>query len=95
MAPGYFKQFVLRESAIFLVLLFLGFVIVPIAIYSVGQNVLGEFGGHGYADFFGTLSARIRNGDLIAWFFVLSPYLVWQVLRLTLFAWRASRTPAT
>ena len=44
--------------------------------------------------FFGTLSMKIRGGDRIAWFFVLSPYLVWQLLRLTLFAWRRSGTPA-
>ena len=84
------KQRALRETALFLGLLFLGFVMVPIAIYWVGQNLLGEFGGHGYADFFGNLSAKIRSGDLVAWFFVLSPYLAWQVLRLTLFAWRAN-----
>jgi hypothetical protein len=84
------KQLAIRELALFLGLLFLGLVIMPIAIYWVGQNVLGEFAGYGFADFFGELSANIRGGDLTAWFFVLSPYLVWQVLRLTLVAWRAS-----
>ncbi len=71
-------------------LLFLGFVIMPVAIYWVGQLVLGQFGGHGYADFFGNLSAKIRGGEPVAWFFVLSPYLAWQILRLMLFAWRRS-----
>jgi len=85
-----FKQSALKELALFFGLLFLGFVIVPIAIYWVGQDVLGEFGGHGYSDFFGSLSAKIRGGDPVAWFFVLSPYLAWQVLRLTHFAWRAT-----
>jgi len=84
------KQRILRETALFVGLLFLGFVIAPIAIYIVGPRVLGEFGGNGYGDFFGTLSARIRGGDLAAWFFVLSPWLVWQILRLTLYAWRQS-----
>lgn len=83
------KQLALRETALFLGLLFLGFVIVPIPIYIVGQELLGEFGGDGYGDFFGTLSARIRSGDLVAWFFVLSPYLAWQVMRLSLRAWHA------
>jgi len=86
-------QFVLKESALLLGLVFLGFVIMPIAIYWVGQNVLGEFGGYGYSDFFGSLSAKIRSGDHVAWFFVLSPYLAWQVLRLTFFALRATRKP--
>lgn len=84
------KQVALRESALFLGLLFLGFVIVPIPIYLVGQTLLGEFGGHGYGDFFGTLSSRVRSGDLVAWFFVLSPYLAWQVMRLSIHAWRAA-----
>jgi len=88
-----FKQIALRELALFLVLLFFGFVLVPIAIYLVGQDLLGEFGGHGYGDFFGTLSTKIRSGDTTAWFFVLSPYLVWQTLRLTLHAWRATAVP--
>lgn len=90
MAQATFKRIALREAALFLGLLFLGFVVVPIGIYWVGQEMLGEYGGYGYADFFGTLSARIRAGDLMAWFFVMSPYLVWQTLRLTIFAWRFS-----
>ncbi len=77
-----------REAALFLGLLFLGFVIMPLAIFWVGQRVLGEFGGVGYAEFFGNLSGNIRSGDPIAWFFVLSPYLGWQILRLMRFAWR-------
>ena len=89
------KQVVLKESALFLGMFFLGFVLVPVAIYWVGQDVLGEFGGHGYADFFGSLSAKIRTGDATAWFFVLSPYLAWQILRLTVFAWHATSKPDT
>lgn len=84
------KQAALRETALFLGMLFLGFVLMPIAIYWVGQYVFGNYAGHGYSDFFGTLSAKIRGGDRIAWFFVLSPYFAWQLLRLTLFAWRRS-----
>lgn len=85
------KQTLTREAALFFGLLFIGFVVVPIAIFVVGQRVFGEFGGQGYADFFGTLSAKIRGGEQVAWFFVLSPYLVWQTLRLTLFGWRRTR----
>jgi hypothetical protein len=81
------KQRILKEVALFTGLLFMGFVLMPIAIYWVGQNLLGEYGGQGYGDFFATLSAKIRGGDLTSWFFVLSPYLAWQLLRLTFFAW--------
>ena len=82
------KQIILNEAALFLGLLFLGFVLVPIAIYLVGPQLIGEFGGHGYGEFFGEISGKIRSGDLAAWFFVLAPWLAWQVLRLTVYAWR-------
>ncbi len=82
------KQAALKETALFLGLLFFGFVLMPIAIYWVGQHVFGSYGGYGFSDFFGTLSENIRSGDRTAWFFVLSPYLGWQLLRLTLLAWR-------
>lgn len=87
------KQIALKEAALFLVLLFFGFVLMPIGIYLVGQKVFGDYGGYGYADFFGILSGKIRSGELVAWFLVLSPYLVWQITRTTIFGWRwASRT---
>jgi len=82
------KQRILKEAALFTGLLFVGLVLMPIAIYWVGQNVFGEYGGQGYSDFFGTLSTKIRGGEFVSWFFVLSPYLAWQLLRLTSFAWR-------
>ena len=73
----------------FAILLFAGFVLLPIAIWFVGKAVFGAYGGAGYADFFGTLSGKIRSGDLVAWFLVLSPYFVWQCLRLMVFGWRS------
>lgn len=72
-------------------LLFFGLVLMPIGIFVIGQEIFGAYGGHGYGDFFGTLSAKLRSGDLVAWFLVSSPYLAWQVLRLMAFAWRRTR----
>ena len=63
MSPGSPKNTVLRELAIFLCLLFAGLVLVPIAIYWIGPRLLGDFGGYGFADFFGSLSARLRGGE--------------------------------
>ena len=79
-----------KEVFLFLALLFFGLVMMPIGIWFVGKAVFGEYGGAGYADFFGTLSAKIRAGDTVAWFLVLSPWIVWQILRLAAFAWRAA-----
>ena len=78
-----------KELALFFGLLFVGLVLLPIGIYQVGQSVFGDYGGSGYADFFGTLSRKVRSGDIVACFLVLSPYLGWQTLRLLHFGWRA------
>lgn len=86
------KQIALKEVALFLGLLFFGFVLMPIGIYLVGEEIFGDYGGYGYADFFGILSGKIRSGESVAWFLVLSPYLAWQTARLTVLGWRlASR----
>ncbi len=69
-------------------MLFLGLVFLPIAIWFVGNAVFGTYGGTGYSDFFGSLSSRIRSGDAVAWFLVLSPWLGVQVVRLALAGWR-------
>ena len=79
-----------KEGALFAILLFAGFVLLPIAIWFVGKAVFGAYGGAGYADFFGVLSGKIRGGDGVAWFLVLSPYLVWQCLRLMALGWRSA-----
>lgn len=82
------KKKSLRELALFLGLLFFGLVLLPIAIYLVGGKVFGDYGGDGFGGFFGALSGRIRNGEAVTWFLVLSPYLGWQFLRLMMLAWR-------
>ena len=78
-----------KETALFAGLLFFGFVLMPVGIWFIGNAVFGAYGGQGYAEFFGILSGRIRSGDLVAWFLVLSPWLVWQCVRLMAFGWRA------
>ena len=60
------KQIALKEAALFFGLLFFGFVLMPIAIYLVGQEIFGDYGGYGYADFFGNLSGKIRSGEPVA-----------------------------
>lgn len=73
--------------------LFLGLVLLPVAIYLVGQAIFGEYGGAGFGDFYSGLSSRIRGGDAAAWFLVLSPYLGWQTLRLIALGWRLAGRP--
>lgn len=84
-----------KELALFLALFFVGLAVMPFAVYFVGEQLFGDYGGDGYAGFFGTLSEKIRSGDRIAWFLALAPYLVWQILRLTAFGWRMSGRAGT
>lgn len=86
--PPSIARILKKEALLFLALLFVGLVILPILIWFVGSAVFGAYGGAGFADFFGTLSAKIRAGDGIAWFLVLSPWLAWQIVRLAVFGWR-------
>ncbi len=88
------RQVIRKEVALLAGLLFLGLVIMPIGIFWIGQTMFGTYGGHGYGEFFGTISEKIRAGDAVAWFLALAPYLAWQCLRLMLKAWRLLSSPA-
>ena len=84
------RKLITRELGLLVGLLFVGMVLLPVAVYVVGQAIFGEYGGSGYGQFFADLSGRVRAGDAAAWFLVLSPYLGWQTLRLIAFGWRAT-----
>lgn len=91
-----FQRIARRELALFLILLLLGLVLLPLGVFFVGDLVFGDYGPAGFSGFFNTLSGKIRDGDWVAWFLVLSPYLAWQTVRLTAFFWRQlGRKPAT
>lgn len=87
--PKPIRQRATKEVALLVGLLFIGLLVMPIIVYQIGQTVFGTYGGVGFADFFGTLNAKVRDGDTVAWFLVLSPYLGWQCLRLMAFGWRS------
>lgn len=90
------RKAITRETALLLGFLFLGLVLLPVAIYVVGQAIFGDYGGGSYGHFVSELSSRIRGGDIAAWFLVLSPYLGWQTLRLIALGWRSvGRRPET
>lgn len=85
------KQRFLNELALALSLLLAGLVLLPLAIYLTGQSVFGEYGGAGFADFYGRISGELREGRPVVWFLVLSPYLILTLLRLTVWAFQKSR----
>lgn len=77
-----------RESLLFLWLILGGLFILPGLIYIVGNALFGEYGGSGFTAFYGNFHSSLRDGETAVWFLVLTPYLVWQLVRLTLRAFR-------
>ncbi len=46
-------------------------------------------------NFTAVLRQKLRSGDSVAWFLIISPYLGWQCLRLTAFVWRLAAKPGS
>ncbi len=84
------KRVAIREAVVFLSLLLFGVLLLPMAVYFVGQTVFGAYGGSGYGEFFGSLATKLISLEWVAWFLVLSPYLAIQTVRLTWRGWRSS-----
>jgi hypothetical protein len=87
------KRTVIRETVLLVILLLVGLAAIPIAVFWIGSQLLGEFGGTGFAEFFGVLTTKLLEGEPGAWILVLSPYLGIQCLRLASLAWRTGRQP--
>lgn len=78
-----------RETAIAAVALGFGFVVLPFAIFFVGQSVIGDYASDAGAM---TLAETIWRDlfalRLPAWLLVLSPYIMVQLLRWIRRIWR-------
>jgi hypothetical protein len=85
-----FRRILTRETAILLWFALAGIFLLPVAIFLVGQTVFGEYGGGGFGDFYRELHYQLRIGDPVVWYLVSSPYIFWQMLRLTIWAFRRS-----
>ncbi len=81
----------MNELALALSLMFVGLVLLPLAVYLTGQSVFGEYGGAGFSDFYRRLSGEVREGRPVVWFLVLSPYLIFMLLRFTFRAFLRTR----
>ena len=80
---------VLRKELATLVLLgLLGVFFVPLAIYLVGAEIFGDYAGHGFGEFYRDIHSDFRDGQPVVVFLLLSPYLVWQLLRLSFYGFR-------
>jgi len=93
MNAEHLKTTLAREAAWFAGLLFTGLVLLPLAIYLVGNAVFGEYGAGTLGDFYADLLGKFLGGEPAVWFLLLSPYLLWQLCRLTILAFRRTGHP--
>ena len=77
-----------KEIILFIVFLLLGLFLLPFLIYLIGYMVFGDYAGGGFTDLYKDLYIRISRIDPVAWFIILSPYLIWISLRQTLSLYR-------
>lgn len=82
------KGWLKKETAWFVILGFVGLAVLPLCIWFIGQAVFGDYESGGLIGFFGALQRELRQGEPAAWFLLLSPWLVWQLARLTLWGFR-------
>ena len=80
---------ILRVEFATLVLLGLvGVLLLPLMIYLVGGEIFGEYAANGFGDFYRSLHSDLRLGRPVVIFLIISPYFVWQLLRLSFFGFR-------
>ena len=65
-----------------------GLFVLPVAIYFVGQQIIGDYEGDGALGLVLALWTALARAEPVAWILVLSPYFVVQLARLTWKIWR-------
>lgn len=90
--PGWLR----RELIIAGVFILMGAILLPIAIYLIGQSLLGTYSeqGHGIGHLYGDIFSDLRSGFPAAWILILSPWLAVQLLRLSILPLRRRKTEA-
>ena len=71
-----------REALLFAIFGLAGLLLLPGAVFLVGQAIFGDYGGGSYFDFHAGLLGRLLSGEPAVLFLLLSPYFVWQAVRL-------------
>jgi hypothetical protein len=80
---------VLRRELVTVALLgLIGVSLLPFAIYLVGAEIFGDYAGNGFGDFYRNIHSNLRQGQPVVIFLLISPYLVWQLLRLSFYTFR-------
>jgi hypothetical protein len=78
-----------KELLVATALLSFGLAALPVLVYWVGIRVVGEYyPDSGLSDFVWHIWSDLAAGSVLAWILIVSPYLIIQLLRLSLIFWR-------
>jgi len=81
-----------KEGILAVIWLGFGLLILPAAIYFVGQQIVGEYEAEGGLRHLTTaIWSGLLRGQVGSWILVLSPYLVIQLMRVVGLIWRILR----
>ena len=69
------------ELVLAAVLLAVGLLPLPVAVYWVGQFVIGVYEGGGVGELLSSIWTELGRGSATAWILVLSPYVAIQLIR--------------
>jgi hypothetical protein len=83
-SPAKTRNVLKKEALLLAIMLVIGVLLLPFAVYAVGNAIFGAYGGGEFTDFYGHLLAGAFSGNTGLVFLLLSPYLVWQTLRATI-----------
>ena len=81
-----FKRILRRESVTLVLLVLVGVLFLPLAVYLVGEKIFGDYVSGGFGSFYRDIHSNLREGQPVVIFLLISPYLVWQLLRLSFYA---------
>ncbi|MGI9263795.1 MAG: hypothetical protein ACR2QU_02625 [Gammaproteobacteria bacterium] len=78
--PGYRLR---KELTIFSIMVAIGLVVLPFAVFKTGEILLGEYSseGQGIGHLYGDILRGLSAGDWTAWLLVLGPWLGIMLLR--------------
>ena len=77
-----------REAVTVALCLILGWLLIPAAIFLVGQQFLGPYERGGYFSFVRDIAAGVISGSWTFWLLVLAPYGGIWLIRLWRLVWR-------
>jgi hypothetical protein len=77
------NRIIRREAILLIIMTLVGVLILPLCVFLVGKFVFGEYAGAGFGEFYRDIHSDLRSGEPDIVFLLFSPYIIWQLIRLS------------